>query len=300
MINSIKVTNHLGESIIIELRKPEESGFQVLYIEGLGPSKADISLTKRSGIDGSVYNSARAGHRNVVLGLGYVGVDVEVSRLNAYKYFPIKKNIRLDVVSNNRAAYTQAYVESNEPDIFSNEASCVISLLCPEAYLFDVDQMVISFSSVTPLFEFPFSNESLVTPLLELSELDLLTEKVITYDGDASIGFLIHIHATGAASGVTITDSITLDTIAIDSTKLAATTGSDIVAGDDIYISTVNGNKYAILVRGSTIYNILNCLGTDPTWFQLEKGDNIYAYTATSGITNLTFAFTNDVAYEGV
>jgi hypothetical protein len=93
---------------------------------------------------------------------------------------------------------------------------------------------------------------------------------------------------------------VTLEALEIDSDKLISTTGDDILEGDDIWISTVKGNKYAILIRGSTTYNILNCLGIAPPWFQLEKGDNVYAYTADEGLTNLQFEIFNDIAYEGI
>lgn len=301
MIKNFTVTNHLGESLTIELKSPEQSGFIVLGVEGLGPSKADIALTERAGVDGSLYNSARATPRNVVLLLRfYPGQDIESLRQKSYKYFPLKRNITLQIETDNRISKGTAYVESNEPDIFSSEEGCSISLVFPDSYLYDYLQQETYFGSTTPLFEFPFSNESLVSPLLEFSDLNLETTKTIVYEGGPAIGVLIHIHATGSASGVTITDTITLDQIAIDSTKLAAVTGADISSGDDIYISTVKGNKYAILERGASTYNILSCLGSSPAWFQLEKGDNVFAYTATVGITNLEFAFINDVAYEGI
>ena len=43
MIRAVTVTNYLGESKRFELAFPEESGFAVQSISGLGPSKADIS-----------------------------------------------------------------------------------------------------------------------------------------------------------------------------------------------------------------------------------------------------------------
>jgi len=301
MIKNFTVTNHLGESLTIELTSPEKSGFIVLSAEGLGPAKADISLTERAGVDGSFYNSARTSPRNVVLMLRfYPGQDIETLRQKSYKYFPLKREITLQIETDNRIAKGTAYVESNEPDIFSGEEGCSISLLFPDSYLYNYLGQITVFSFTTPSFEFPFSNESLVSPLIEFGDIVIETTKSIVYEGGPAIGILMHIHANGAASNITITETITLDQLAIDSTKLIATTGADITAGDDIWISTVKGNKFAILVRGSTTYNILNCLGTTPTWFQLEKGDNVFAYTATVGVSNLEFEVFNDIAYEGI
>jgi hypothetical protein len=301
MINSITVTNHLDESITIELRFPEKSGFLVQGIEGLGPAKSDIAISKMAGIDGGIYNSAKVNSRNVVLMLKFLfNPTIEDMRQLSYKYFPLKRKIKFRIDTDNRSLEAYGYVESNEPDIFNSQEGTAISILFPESYLFASEYSVTDFSSVIPLFEFPWSNESLVTPLLEFSELEQETETNIYYPGDAPIGLTIYIHANGPANDVTIINSDTLETLDIDSAQLISITGSDIVEGDDIEISTVRGNKYATLTRGSTEYNILNALGQDPTWFQLEKGDNVYAFTADSGITNLQFQIINDIAYEGV
>jgi hypothetical protein len=308
MIESIEVTNHQDESILLELRSPEKSGFFIKKIDGLGPPKADINMTEMAGFDGGVYNSSRAAVRNIVLELGFLqrivsegpSISVEDVRQLSYKYFPLKRIIKIQVNADNRRAKVWAYVESNEPDIFSSEEGCVVSLLCENSYLLSEFENITPFSSVTSLFEFPWSNESLVAPLLEMSELDLQTLKSVIYEGDAEIGFLIHIHATGAANNVTITDAETLSTIDIESNEIISITGSDIIAGDDIWISTVKGDKYAILIRGVTEYNILSALGEDPFWFTLDKGDNLFAYSADSGIGNLQFEIINDVAFEGI
>jgi hypothetical protein len=301
MITAIKTTNHLNESLTLELMRPEQSGFIVLRIDGLGPPKAEISLTERAGIDGSLYNSGRATSRDIVLGLRfYPGHDIEALRQDSYKYFPLNKPIMFEIQAAYRTVHATAYVEANEPDIFSNEEGCVITLRFPDSYLYDTVESLTVFSSITPMFEFPWSNESTDDPLLEMSDLEMETTKVVMYEGDVSVGMLIHIHATGSASDFTLTDTVTLEALAIDSAKLISTTGGDIQVGDDIWISTVKGNKYAILIRATTTYNILNCLGTSPPWFQLEKGDNVYAYTAVSGLNNLEFEIFNDIAYEGI
>ena len=72
MVNSIIVTNYLGESIVLELGKPEESGFLITSIDGLGPGKANINTTNKSGMDGSKYNSAKRENRNIVIHLKFI------------------------------------------------------------------------------------------------------------------------------------------------------------------------------------------------------------------------------------
>lgn len=69
---------------------------------------------------------------------------------------------------------------------------------------------------------------------------------------------------------------------------------------DAIVINTSKGDKSITLIREGVSYNILNCLDKNTDWFTLAKGDNIFAFTADSGVTNLQFRIENKVIYEGV
>jgi len=301
MIKTVKVTNHVGESITMELRFPEKSGFLIQKIEGLGPSKADINLSRIVGMDGSIYNSAYAESKNIVFNILFVEFPtIEDSRHNSYKYFPLKKLIKLEFETDKRTSVIYGYVESNEPDIFNEQSACTISIVCPEAYFHDIDDQITTFSNIFSKFEFPFSNNSLVDKLLVISYLEYNTTKIITYLGDSDVGILLHIHAVGVATGIQVINSLTNESIFIDDSIITSITGSGIVAGDDIYISSVDGDKYIILIRGGNEYNILNSLGPNPDWFRFILGDNILLYTAITGLSNLLFEVRNKVAYSGV
>ncbi len=301
MIKSITVTNYLGDSIKLDLARPEESGFIVQYVNGLGPGKANINTTEVSTNDGSLFNSSRLPSRNIVIGLKYLWKNsVEDIRQLSYKYFPIKKKLTLLIETDNRQAEIEGYVESNEPNIFSKDEGSDISIICPNPFFYSSGKNTTVFYGVEPMFEFPFSNESLFECLLEMGKIQNQTEKVVTYNGDSEIGVTITIHAVGEASKITIYNTGTREIMRIDTDKLAAFTGSGIIAGDDIIICTVKGNKSINLQREGKITNILNCLEKNTDWFQLTKGDNVFAYTAETGSSNLQFKIENRIIYEGV
>lgn len=65
-------------------------------------------------------------------------------------------------------------------------------------------------------------------------------------------------------------------------------------------LDAMNDIKSITLIREGVSYNILNCLDKNTDWFTLAKGDNIFAFTADSGVTNLQFRIENKVIYEGV
>lgn len=307
MIYSLAVTNFLGDRIRLELGKPENTGFLIKSITGLGPVKANVNTTEVATNDGSMFNSARLSQRNIVIQMVFVnsiyGEDIEEIRQKSYKYFPIKKNVELVIETDNRYVRTTGYIESNEPDIFSKQEGTQISIICPDPYFYSAsedDDNVTDFYSIDPMFEFPFSNESLSEPLLVFGEIQIKTEGVVTYSGDSEIGVMIYIHAIGPAEHINIYNTETREVMSIDTVKLEKLTGRGLIAGDDIIINTLKGEKSITLVRSGVSYNILNCLDKNTDWFTLVKGDNIFAFTADSGVTNLQFRIENKIIYEGV
>ncbi len=131
MIKAITVTNYLGDSIRMDLARPEESGFVIRAITGLGPGQANINTVDVSTNDGGFFNSARLPIRNIVLTLGFLPKpSIEDVRQKSYKYFPIKKKLTLLIETDNRTAEIEGYVESNDPNIFSKEETTDISKVC--------------------------------------------------------------------------------------------------------------------------------------------------------------------------
>ena len=304
MIKSVLITNNLNESIELELRRPEKSGFLIQSIDGISAAKADINMTDLATTDGALFNSSRVGTRNIVFSFKFYSLDTKVSiedlRQKSYKYFPIKKRVGIKIVEDNRSCVTFGYVESNEINIFDKEVGTIISIVCPDPYFYNAQLKTTLLGSIMPVFEFPFSNESLVDPLLEFSTILVGGLVNVQYEGEVDAGMVITIHALGAAENITIYNYITLESIIIDTSFLASWDPPGLVVGDDIIISTERGNKYVRFLRSGVYYNILNAVDKDSTWFQLKKGENIIGFTADDGINNLQITISNKTIYEGV
>lgn len=302
MIKSIIVTNHNGESLKLDLFHPEESGLIVKSISGLGPPKANINSTDLATADGAIYSSARASTRNIVFNLQFMfAPTIEDARQKTYKYFPLKKKITIEVETDNRSLSTEGYVESNEPDIFSQEESTQISIVCVDPFFRDARPSLVQFASVLPNFEFPFSNESLTDDLIEFGKIGLNTRSTLVYTGDVDTGILITIHAMGSVSGIlNIYNIETYENIKIDLSKIKALTGSDYRSGDDIIISTVSGDKYVQVLHNGKYYNAIGIIDKLANWFQLTVGKNIFNFTVTNGVENLSITFEYRNAYGGI
>ena len=304
MLNSIVVTNYSNESITLELRNPEKSGFLVRRVTGLGPAKADVNVTDLSTSDGGLYNSSRLQTRNIVFAITFLPMPtIEETRRKSYQFFSIKRPVTLRFETDKRIATISGYVESNEIDIFSKEEGAQISIICPDPNFYSAegsDSGSISFSGITANFEFPFSNESLEENLIEFGIIETSAEKTLWYEGDSETGIILTLHAIGTVENPIIFNVGTREQLRIDTAKLSALTGASFGASDDIIISTIKGQKSIQLLRRGVYTNILNCLDKNADWFQLVRGDNVFAYSADSGAANLQFRIDYPVIYEGI
>lgn len=162
MFKKVTITNYRGESVeyLIEgVNVADNNGLLITDIDGLGPVKANINMTKLATADGGIYNSARLGTRNIVIKAKFTNAtSIEDARLSSYKFFPIKKKVTFKIETDNRTAITEGYVESNTPNPFSEESDVQISIVCESAFFYGPSEDVTTFAGVDPLFEFPFEN----------------------------------------------------------------------------------------------------------------------------------------------
>lgn len=302
MIRKVTITNFLEESVEIDMFESQPDHGLIIYkMDGIGSPNANINTTAMATMDGTIFNSARAEERNIVLQFLFVNSPrIEDARQRTYKYLPLKKEVTLQIETDNRTSIIKGYVESNEPDIFSKQETNQISIICPDPF-FESDYMDFSvFSGIEPLFEFIFSNESLNGDLIEMGSIEHQTERNVYYSGDADVGITINIYALGEVRQITIYNVRTRESMHIDTNKLATLTGSGLKAGDEIIITTSRGEKGIRLLREGHYTNILNCLDRGADWFRLEKGNNVFAYTTEYGEENLHFTIENKILYEGV
>ena len=303
MIRSLTVTNPAGESIRLEMTRPEKSGFYIENIEGLGPANATVNITESATVDGGYYTSSHVSTRNIVLTLGFLyEKGIEDMRHESYRYFPLKKQVKLLIETDNRTCVTHGYVESNEPNIFSERETTQISILCPDPYFYASDNGVgyISYlSEDIATFEFPFSNESLDDPLIELGQVTDTTTRIVRNSGDVEIGVKIHIYVKGPVTSISISNYTTDQSMRIDTDRLKQITSADLKEGDEIVINTKKGNKSIYLISDGVKTNILNCLSRFTDWIYLLPGDN-QIHHAASDVDNIEVTMEHEVMYAGV
>lgn len=322
MLRSMTVTNHLDESLTIELENPNPSGFQVAGIDGLGPPKADLFMSNRAANDGSVFNSARVDSRNIVIRLVYVGSDIEKCRHDSYKYFPTKKNIRLVFKNDSREIRIDGYVESNEIAIFSKMEGSVISIMCPDPWFIDNTDTNVAqtISTVESLFEFEYLDPSVVSEgqvrfgdweihpsdaepvddrYIEFSRVENTNSGSIKYAGDVDIGITLQLFLSSNPGNIKIINQ-DKEEMNISASVISRVIGGNMQNGDVIVITTGTGNKTARLLRGGVYKNIIAAINKSSVWFTLSRGDNVFVIRTANSIDSISCLISSQILYEGV
>ena len=279
----LKAENHRGEVINLST----DPNYILYKIEGLQPPSVNVNVSDNATSDGSTFNSARANSRNIVIYVAIKGI-VEESRINLYKYFPLKKKIKLYYKNDTRDVYIEGYVELIECDLFSASQVAQISIICPQPYFKGVDELVSYFSDISSLLQFPFS---IASSGIEFSAITTNIRKSIINTGDIESGIIIRLYAMGAVVNPIVYDVLNRTFIKLNYTMLA---------DDEIIINTYKGEKSITLVRNGLSSNVMGYMAADSTWLTLQSGDNVFTYDAESGNSNLQLTFTTSVLYGGV
>ena len=165
MIKSFKIVNNIGESISLDIRKPEDTGFLVSSVTGLTFPKSDISMSEIAMFDGATVTNRRIGARNIVMGIIFYDSNndkntIEELRHKCYRYFPIKQEVTFYVTNDSGTYWIKGYIEANETNIFTKAEAAQISILCPDPYFIKSDSGGTAYiSKIIPNFEFPVSFE---------------------------------------------------------------------------------------------------------------------------------------------
>lgn len=190
MIQSFTITNYIGESIFIDIRKPQDTGFLISSVTGLGPVKADISRSETGIFDGSIISNSRLESRNIVFNIVFFEdnadhLDIEDIRHKSYKYFPPKKEVKI-VTTNEHGDYEiSGIVETNDVPIFTKTEGTQVSIICEDPYFTKGEETSKYVSRVVPNFEFPVSFEAELSNIPdEEDQDDEGLEKIVAENGE--------------------------------------------------------------------------------------------------------------------
>lgn len=280
MLPIIKAENERGE--VLDL---SASPRYLAMLTGTGSPAATINRTKVGVADGTRYNSATVGERNLLLTI-YILRDVARARMNLYRFFATKSRVKIYYQAENLDVYAEGYVETAEINPWEQDQNMQVSIICPMPFWRDVAETYTDASSVDALFEFPFSIES---EGMELSAIDQTASTIIENTGTVAAGVTFELVATVPSKNPRIYNLSTGGFIGLE---------MELQTGDRLLINTTNGSKSAVHIRDGVRSNCINTVMVGSTWLQMAIGPNEYSYTVDEGECTLGIYHTN--MYAGV
>jgi hypothetical protein len=252
MLTQVDVVNSQSEPLRFMLHQPT-GGFVVKNIDGLDPVKATLVSSTFASLDGEQYHSGRRESRNIRFQIGLVPDNTSNSvrdlRRKLYEYFMPKSIVKLRFYQQDGQTdfivEILGRVESFEAPLFTNDPNVDISLMCFDPSFSDPKVEHISGSTTSGT-----------------------TSQPIIYKGSIETGFEFELFANRSL------DTFTIFQTTPDNVFRALEFRANMVANDVLTISTIGGNKGAMLSRNNVTTSVLYGVAPDSDWLELEPGDN--------------------------
>lgn len=280
---TLKIENRRGERITLSGNKD----YSIVGIDGIASIGATINTANMGLHDGAVFNSARAEMRNIVLTVA-INKPVELNRIKLYQFFKAKQYCKIFFKNDSRDVFIEGYVEKIENDLFTLAQTMQISIICPRPYFMGLYAIYSDVSKVVNNFEFPFSIES---SGIEFSYIQNDYIATVHNSGDVDCGIIAVLTAIGDVVNPVIYSAETGGSFGVN---------VSMVYSDQLIINTNDGEKSVKLIHNGVESNYLNYIMKNPEWFTLLAGDNVFSYSAASGVDNLRIYFEHRSLYEGV
>jgi hypothetical protein len=239
------------------------AAIQVKDISGLDPVKASITTSPYGTYNGEFYGGSSVGKRNIVLTMGlnpdWATQTIAELRKQLYKYFMSQLPVRLRFTSTHLpTCQIDGYVESVEPNIFSKDPECQVSILCPEPDFVAVAPTVLSYGPMVgvPPYSAPF---------------------ILDYEGNVPTGFNLSLSKSSGGAGAGAQIKVTT-TAAVQRVFTAIGLIDSLTRWE---MNSVPGKKYVrdVVLATSAIVNRLYSVSDDSLWPILLPGTNELKFT---------------------
>lgn len=261
--------------------------YTVLSVSGLNPPKATVFSAKSPNKKGSKKNGSTLDERIVIIQIKLLG-DVEASRNDLYAWSDTEQELKIYYRNGKKNIYCEGTVTDCDIDLFTSNETVNIAILCNDPYLYDMQNIVSDISSILKQFTFPFAIDAEGIPFSTVKE----TNTTNIFNAGAETGVKITVKCKGEVSNLRIYN-------AVDTTqqfKINRTLQKDWI----VEIDTDGSPKTVKLIKpDGTTENLLKNT-RNPTWFTLKKGNNLFGYSADTGINDVEISVGFRNKYLGV
>lgn len=296
MIHEIVATNSLGEKLSLDLEDPWSSGIAVKEVTGIGPVKSEVSFEKFALIDGGLFKGVKVGTRNTVLTLIPIGESIEFGRQRIYEMFPVAETIDLQIRTDLKIAHLEFYVESVEPNIFSERQEIQISLISMNPFwrssAMQTEHMV-RFNAADPMFEFPEYSPAVPNQRLVFAEERSDHLRTINYTGDAPTGIVIVFSFKSTVTRLSIDNRTTGEGMSFAKAGM-------FYPNEQLIVDTRDGAKTITHRAGGRESHIAGIISAQSQWIRLYRGENVMSleFDADPSAVDTTIEF--ETLYRGL
>lgn len=296
MLRGFSVRNPSGNTYRFDLEYPERMGVLVKDITGLGPPKANITLQTVYNVDGGRFSAARLEARQLTFELQMIGLSVPSSRRLVYEAFTIKQPVTVCFHTDARDYEARGYVESVTPNIFSNEESVQVVVLCPQPYLTLPGDWEngIQFERRTGGFTFPFDNP-VGRADLQFEDILRASSRSIFYPGEAVAGFMLELPMRGNPGLVSVYNHTRNSVLQIDMDAYDKVIGRGSLGSGYILRIDSRPETFGATVKkpNGGVDQVTGYVTTTSVWPRLQPGDNqLEVYTSLSRTDDVFSAVT--------
>lgn len=249
MLKQVTVTNRRGMTLALETLQNDD-GIQIAEIQGLDPVKATLVSTSFAGLDGSQFQSARRGSRNIKLKLDLQPdfiVDTFTSlRKKLYTYFMPKSEVNLRfLLSTGLYLDIVGIVEEHSSAMFEQDPIVEVGLMCFQPDF--VDPRMVTYAGST---------------------VATGTTHAIDYPGSVEAGTVLTLNVNRVLTAFTIYNT------GEDGILTQLDFNGSLISGDVLVISSLHGAKGITLTRSGVSSSYLYGRSAQSGWIELMEGIN--------------------------
>lgn len=254
--------------------------YLVVEFEGFDPPSASLFTSKSPNRKGSKKNGSTLDERALLIQIKILG-DIEENRNALYEWTDTETELKVYYKNGVKSVYCEGTVTDCDVPVCTDNEIMTVAITCPDPYLKDLQEIAVEISNLLKRFTFPFAIDKNGVPFSTIRE----DNKTNIFNAGAETGVIIRIKALGEVSSISVLD-------ANDATRIF-TINMTLQKDEIVEIDTERSPRTVRLIRADgTTENILRYIGHNPTWFQLKKGNNNFAFTASDvGNVEITFSF---------
>lgn len=279
--------------IEVEFNYNEDADFFLVSLEGVYSVSNNVVTSENTMTDGSTYQGSTTKQRNIVI-TAFIDGDYQKRRDLLYKCFKPKSTGSFTYIEGEEKRTIDYKVEEIDIEETGVIRNVVISLICPDPFFKDLNDIVVTMAGWKRSFTWPHEFTAAKKPFGER-----IAEIIKTVENDSAadnIGIEILMQASGAVTNPALYNVEQDEHIKVGTADHAL----QLAAGETVKITTGTNNKNVYLISNGQETKINEYLDEDSEFIQLTSGSNTFKYDADAGIDYLNVTISYRFRYLGV